>query len=102
MRLTELLEENMPIRKRMEAQYKFEPADAAGAFVFQIKSGDSFPWKITPHGESVTLAQAFSPRRGMEAKFKKVKDFPSVDAALEHVAKKHNKSTEWMTHWKMI
>lgn len=97
MKLVDLIiEEHMPIRDRLAAQYSIEPPDAAGTIVVQLKSKLDFPYKIKPNGESVQLLQGDQPRINMPIKFRKVKDCKTIDDAFETIAKRHNKNTQYV------
>ncbi len=83
----------------MESQYDFS-INEDGDEIIQIKSKDSYPYRIRKDGTVWKLAQSFSPRVNIEPKFKSIgKFYLTRDDALERIIKRHNKSCEYMTNW---
>jgi hypothetical protein len=109
MKIKELLSEEKAkksggARKRIETQYKFGAPNAKGAVEFQVKSGEDFPYRLTPIDGKFRLQQSFSERSYMKPTFKKIKDFDTEDAAYEYVIARHNKDAagHMSKHWKTI
>lgn len=90
----------MTIRDTMMPQYNFR--EEGDVLFLQVKSEDDFGYRLRPVTGGFRLDKAFSPRIYIKPTYKKVKDFASVDAALTHIVKHHNKSCEWMKNWKTI